>query len=127
MKLKLKTILKKYVLPGTAFLLCLLSCSCAHEKEIRRNQTNLAKIRKGMTRNQVLKIMGPPVKNQRFSPDDKVWFYYTKQAWMDGMVTRDECTPIRFDDGGRVLSWGKESNTGIYDTTRIRIQMKNSR
>ena len=125
MEFKIKR--KKYTLVCTALLLCLLGCSCAWQKEIRQNRMNLAKIRKGMTRKQVLQIMGKPETNKRFSPDDKVWFYYTKQVWMDGMVTRDECTPIRFDDAGRVLSWGKESNTGIYDTTRIRIRMKNNR
>ena len=76
MEFKIKR--KKYTLVCTALLLCLLGCSCAWQKEIRQNRMNLAKIRKGMTRKQVLQIMGKPETNKRFSPDDKVWFYYTK-------------------------------------------------
>ena len=39
---------------------------------------------------------------------------------MDGLVTRDECTPIAFDDYGKVIGWGPAFNTGVYDTSRIR-------
>ena len=105
---------RKYALLCTALFFCFLSCSCAYS-EIRRNQTNLAKIRKGMTRKQVLQIMGKPVENKRFSKSGKELFYYTQQQWMDGLVTRDECTPIAFDDNDRVRGWGQDFNTGLYE------------
>ena len=93
--------------------LSLTLCSCFYA-EIARNEKNLAKIRKGMTKKQVLEIMGEPIKGESYCTD-KVFFYYTRQSWMDGMVMRDECTPIAFDDFGQVIGWGPDFNTGIYD------------
>ena len=81
--------------------------------EIERNQKNLARIRKGMTKQQVLEIMGEPVKGESYCTDN-VFFYYTRQSWMDGMIMRDECTPIAFDEFGRVIGWGPDFNTGPY-------------
>ncbi|MBO4630363.1 MAG: DUF3192 domain-containing protein [Lentisphaeria bacterium] len=108
------------------FLLCsagflVLTLSSCFYREIERNQKNLAKIRKGMTKKQVLEIMGEPVKGESYCTD-KVFFYYTRQSWMDGMVMRDECTPIAFDDFDRVIGWGPDFNTGIYH-----IPVKSSR
>ena len=94
-----------------ALTLALTSCFYA---EIDRNEKNLAKIRKGMDRKEVLKIMGEPVKGEAYC-SDKVIYYYTRQSWMDGMVMRDECTPIAFDDYDRVIGWGPNFNTGLYD------------
>ena len=85
---------------------------CAY-KEIERNQTNLARIRKGMTKEQVIAIMGEPVKGESYCSEN-VFYYYTRQVWMDGLVTRDECTPIAFDYFGKVIGWGPDFNTGIY-------------
>ena len=89
--------------------------------EIERNQKNLAKIRKGMTQKQVLEIMGEPVKGESYCTD-KVFFYYTRQSWMDGMVMRDECTPIAFDDFDRVIGWGPNFNTGLYHFHNPRVE-----
>lgn len=116
-------ILKKYFLLCTALCTCITFCSCAAQREIRRNRSNMAKIRKGMSKKQVIAIMGEPVKGEKYSKGN-VLFYYTKQVWMDGLVTRDECTAIRFDDENRVISWGKGASTGIYDTDRIPVRMK---
>lgn len=82
--------------------------------EMNRNLKNTAKIRKGMTKKQILEIMGEPIHGEIYCTD-KVWFYYTRQRWMDGLVTRDECTPVAFDEYDRVIGWGPDFNTGIYD------------
>lgn len=108
-KIEIKTIL---ILLSAGFLSLTLS-SCFYA-EIERNEKNLAKIRKGMTRKQVLEIMGEPVKGESYCTE-KVLFYYTRQSWMDGMIMRDECTPIAFDDFDRVIGWGPDFNTGLYD------------
>ncbi len=92
--------------------LSLALCSCFYA-EIERNEKNLAKIRKGMTKKQVIEIMGEPIKGESYCTD-KVFFYYTRQSWMDGMVMRDECTPIAFDEFDRVIGWGPDFNTGVY-------------
>ena len=103
---------KKYFQLCCAGVLTLVLSSCFYA-EIARNQKNLAKIRKGMTKKQVLEIMGEPVKGESYCTD-KVFFYYTRQSWMDGMVMRDECTPIAFDEFDRVIGWGPNFNTGVY-------------
>ncbi|MBR2363700.1 MAG: DUF3192 domain-containing protein [Lentisphaeria bacterium] len=88
-------------------------CSCSY-MEADRNLSNLAKIRKGMDKKQVLAIMGEPVKGEAYC-NDRVWYYFTQTQWMDGLTTRDECTPIVFDYFGKVAGWGKDFNTGIYE------------
>ena len=108
-----RIILKNIVLFLTAGMLAVMLSSCFYA-EISRNQKNLAKIRKGMTRQQVLEIMGEPIKGEVFCTDREL-FYYTRQSWMDGMVMRDECTPIVFDDYDRVLGWGPDYHSGILD------------
>ena len=110
-----KTALNKIVKILGAGVLVLGLSSCFYA-EIERNQKNLAKIRKGMTKKQVLEIMGEPVKGEAYCTDN-VFFYYTQQSWMDGMVMRDECTPIAFDEFGRVIGWGPDFNTGPYHIT----------
>lgn len=105
--------MKKTLFYSFAGALLLLSVSGCAYKEIERNQDNLAKIRKGMTKEQVIAIMGEPIKGESYCRDD-VFFYYTRQVWMDGLVTRDECTPIAFDYFGKVIGWGRDFNTGVY-------------
>lgn len=107
--LGLKKILFLFVAAGMASLLT----SCYYF-EMNRNTKNLAKIRKGMTRKQVIEVMGEPVSGEIYC-SDKVIYYYTRQRWMDGMVTRDECTPIAFDEYDKVIGWGPDFQTGVYD------------
>ena len=91
-----------------------LLCSCASMAEKERNLANLAKIRRGLDKKEVLAIMGEPVKGEKYCSEN-VWYYFTQTQWMDGLITRDECTPIVFDYFGKVAGWGKEFNTGMYD------------
>lgn len=113
-----KITLKNLVLFLTAGALTVLLSSCFYA-EIERNQKNLAKIRKGMTKQQVLEIMGEPVKGEVYC-NDKEFFYYTRQSWMDGMIMRDECTPIVFDDFDRVIGWGYDYHSGILDRKQFK-------
>ncbi|MBQ9337095.1 MAG: DUF3192 domain-containing protein [Lentisphaeria bacterium] len=108
-----KITLKNILSAVTAGILAVTLSSCFYA-EIERNQKNLAKIRKGMTRKQVLEIMGEPVKGEAFCTDHEL-FYYTRQSWMDGMIMRDECTPIVFDEFDRVIGWGYDYHSGILD------------
>lgn len=117
---------RRFSLLAGIVTLCLAGSACAYREEIRTNRANLAKIRKGMTRKQVIAIMGKPVTGESYCTD-KVLFYYTRQEWMDGLITRDECTPIRFDETDRVIGWGKQYNTGIYNTDKVTIRMRNKR
>lgn len=73
--------------------------------EIFRNRENLAKLRTGMTKDEVLKIMGEPIKDEVYC-EDNVWWYYIRTCWTDFRTTRDECAPVVFDEEGLVEGWG---------------------
>ncbi len=93
-----------FVLSAAVCMICLLSaCSI---QEMRNNRENLQKLQIGMTQDQVREIMGEPL-DEVFSSGD-IWFYYTEYKWMDGMNTRDECTPVMFDEDGKLIGTGYE-------------------
>lgn len=109
-------ILQLFLIAGTAAA-CSLFSGCAlvdpdtsilapHKwDEIFRNRENLAKLRVKMTKEEVLKVMGEPVKGEVYC-EDNIWWYYTRTCWSDFMTTRDECTPLVFDEEGRLKGWG---------------------
>ena len=112
-----------FLLAALSFLPLLVSCAFFDKDksilspimwdEIDRNRENLKKLRVGMTRDEVLKIMGEPMKDQVYC-SSKHWFYYTRTRWSDGMATRDECTPLIFSDDGLLLGWGLEYYKATY-------------
>lgn len=81
------------------------SCSMYEAAEARGK---LEKLRVGMTRDEVRGVMGEPLKNEVFTDAPNVWFYYTAPKWYDGMITRDECTPLVFDEREHLAGWGWE-------------------
>ena len=83
--------------------------------EIFRNRKNLDKLRVRMTKQEVLEVMGEPIKDEAFC-EDNVWWYYTRTCWTDFMTTRDECTPVVFDkETGLVEGWGVTFFRNNYD------------
>ena len=122
----MKRHLSKFLLfTGTAAI-CWLISGCAlidrdtsvlapHKwDEIFRNRENLGKLRVKMTKGEVLAIMGEPLKDEVFC-EDNVWWYYTRTCWTDYMTTRDECTPVVFDEQGLVEGWGVSYYKTHYD------------
>lgn len=81
-------------------------CSLWPYNEARRNIENSRNLRIGMTKTEVLDVMGEPEKNQRYNTPDR-WFYYVKPEWHDFQVTEDECLPLIFENG-RLIGWGTE-------------------
>ncbi len=75
--------------------------------EIDRNRENLNKLRIGMTKEEVKKIMGDPMTDQVYNTDNH-WFYYTRTVWSDGMATREECTPVIFNELGLLIGIGNK-------------------
>ena len=86
------------------FCAVVLVTSCGTSMS-ERNLSNLRHIRKGMTKREVIEVMGEPLRNEVFNTDD-VWYYFTESKWSDGAITRDECTPLFFENG-RLLGWGQ--------------------
>ena len=101
------------------FLLCVivagmlfLTTSCVYNEKYK-NVENSKKLRVNMTKAQVKKIMGEPVKNETYvSPN--VWFYYIDIKWLDGYTTEDECLPLVFKDD-KLVGWG----WNYYEKMRI--------
>ena len=92
------------------FLLCvvvsgmfLLASGCAYYEQ-NKNIEHSKKLRINMTKAQVLKVMGEPVKDQEYSSPN-VWFYYINTEWYDGYTTEDECLPLIFKKG-KLTGWG---------------------
>ena len=83
------------------------------------NVENSKKLRVGMTKSEVLAIMGEPEKNETFNRPD-IWFYYFNTNWIDGFVTEDECFPVVFKDG-KVAGWGNAYYTRSRVETRKKI------
>ncbi|MBE6408007.1 MAG: DUF3192 domain-containing protein [Lentisphaerae bacterium] len=104
----MKNIVKMIVLLLGLSLLGGCSYSEAH-----RNSENLKQVSVGMTKDQVREIMGEPVQ-EKYSLDN-VWFYFTRVCWMDGQVTRDECTPLVFNEEGVLKGIGYPYYQKILD------------
>lgn len=109
--------MKKYIILLFAALCC-AGCSLNPFRIAEMNVENSKRLRIGMTKAEVLAIMGEPVKNETFNKPD-IWFYYFNMNWGDGFVTEDECFPLIFKDG-KLAGWGNE----YY--TRSRLENKNA-
>ena len=70
------------------------------------NIANSRNLRVGMTKSEVLQVMGEPIRDERFVAPD-LWFYYIDTVWLDGLVTEDECMPLIFENGV-LVGWGND-------------------
>ena len=70
--------------------------SCAAYFESHKNKENVGKLKKGMSKAEVIAVMGEPVVGEVYCKPN-VLFYYTDTKWSDGNITRDECTPLVFE------------------------------
>jgi len=94
-------------------VLCLSFFSgCATwQMEMKKNNENLLKLEMGMSKEDVMAIMGKPTFNEAYQSlhgrSVVILFYYTQRKWADGSRTKDETTPIIFEDG-KLVGWGDE-------------------
>ena len=110
------------------FILCLLITGCTTTDQVRaKNRLNLLKLSVGITKEEVLNIMGTetiktydyggptinnPYRNEILQGKDKtfeVLYYYTDKkndiGYYGVIITDDELTPLVFDDG-KLIGWG---------------------
>lgn len=123
-------------------LICVtfLITGCATLSEIRAtNRERLNKVSIGMTKEEVLNIMGTkrinayddmslvevinnPYKTEILRGKDRtfeVLYYYTEHKRADGAISDDELTPLVFDEG-KLIGWGWsffEDTTQKYELT----------
>jgi len=95
----------KRILAFAAILLVAAGCSWMPWERARINVDNSKQLRVGMTKTEVLEIMGEPIGDEVFCRPD-VWFYYISTEWADGLVTEDECLPLVFEKGV-LVGWGR--------------------
>ena len=124
----MKNLFCKMLLIGAAASVLPLLSSCAlvdRDKSILSpsmwsvidtNRENLSKLRVGMTKKEVRNIMGEPMSEEVYNTSNH-WFYYTRTRWSDGMATRDECTPLVFDEFGILRGWGTVFYKDNYNLT----------
>jgi outer membrane protein assembly factor BamE (lipoprotein component of BamABCDE complex) len=102
--MKMKS-LKNALMLFTAVAVCAIMTSCGYFSQYS-NVEHSQKLRVGMTKQQVLKIMGEPLRNQKYNKPD-VWYYYVETQWHDFLTTEDECMPLVFENG-KLIGWGCE-------------------
>ena len=76
------------------------------------NFENSAKLRAGMTKDEVRTVMGEPLDASFAKPD--LWYYFIETRWHDGQITRDECMPLVFKNG-KLAGWGND----YYNRSRL--------
>ena len=94
------------------FVVLTLCCGCESVNPYRiaeKNINNSKNLRIGMTKAEVLQIMGEPLKNESFNKPD-LWYYYYDCNWLDGLTTEEECFPLVFRDG-KLIGWGNRFYT----------------
>ena len=103
--MKIRTLNIAAAVLGTAVLLiCSGGCALTPWGVIQKNTENSRRLRVGMTKAEVLEIMGEPIRDEKFCEPD-MWFYYREMVWGDGLLTEDECLPLIFEDG-KLIGWG---------------------
>lgn len=102
-----------------AVVLCLGLCNCGYGKIAKKNNELLVTLRTGQPTQEVLQVMGPPEKSEKYSDKEKtmdVWFYRTNSA-SGGWDAEDSLTPIVFEND-KLVGWGKNFYDGktMFDT-----------
>ena len=85
------------------------------ENQEKQNREKLATLNPGMSVQQVETLMGTAAFNEFYQQNDKqiqVLFYRTQRTKGDGKTTKDECTPLVFEQG-ELKGWGERAYQSI--------------
>jgi hypothetical protein len=91
--------------------------------EAARNRSNLAKLNLGMTKDEVVNLMGRPAKTEAYEIQGtnlEFWHYRTEYNWQLGTL---EDTALVFE-GGVLKGWGLGN---YYDQTLVKPESKMER
>ncbi|MBC3764911.1 DUF3192 domain-containing protein [Neptunicella marina] len=81
------------------------------------NRVQISKLEAGMSKQQIIDMMGSPDISEAKSVTDKVvqvMFYRTERKKSDGITTADECIPLLFEDN-QLIAWGKDTYQQYLD------------
>lgn len=110
----------KYYLRPLLLLMILASsglfCSCTYFSQYD-NQKKAANLRVGMTKADVIKVMGEPLRNEIYNKPD-IWYYYIDTKWHDTYTTQDECMPLIFKQG-KLVGWGQDYYNREYFNDKL--------
>lgn len=106
------------LLLAAAILLAPAGCALNPWYTASRNIDNSKRLRVGMTKSEVLDVMGEPLTDEIFCKPD-CWYYYIEPVWVDGLTTEEECMPLVFEEG-KLVGWGR----GFF--VRYRLERKNA-
>ena len=97
--------MKRFCLFALLALVFCTGCESLNPYKIAEKNINNAKqLRVGMTKDEVLAVMGEPLTGESFNRPD-LWYYYFDCNWLDGLITEEECFPLVFKDG-KLIGWG---------------------
>ena len=103
----MKETLRLFAVFAAALILAAGAGGCSTPWETaKKNVEHSRNLRVGMTKNEVLEVMGEPIRDEKFC-DPNLWFYYVEMVWGDGLVTTEECLPLVFEDG-KLIGWGND-------------------
>ncbi|WP_345315017.1 DUF3192 domain-containing protein [Ferrimonas gelatinilytica] len=84
----------------------------------RHNVATMAQLELGMTRSEVVTLLGSPDFSEAFEDGDghnlQILRYRTHRTKGDGLTTLDETTPLLFQDD-RLTAWGNTALSAVTD------------
>lgn len=89
-------------------MLMFLACGCSFVQTVKDNNNSLLTLKNGQTKEEVLKIMGNPARNERYTQNDKildVWYYRT--GYDIYAIDENNFTPVIFKND-KLIGWGTD-------------------
>jgi hypothetical protein len=95
----------------------------ARRGEAHSNRSKLVNLKIGMTKEEVINLMGEPSKTEAYEIQGKkceFWLYLTEYEWLQYTTPKPEYTPLAFEEG-ILKGWGEN----YYDQAlRIKQEIK---
>lgn len=112
------------------FTLSLIGCAGSPARrggEAAKNRSNLVNLKIGMTKNQVIELMGAPSKTEAYEIQGKnleFWLYLTEYTWTQFTGAKMDYTPLAFK-GDILKGWGRNYyDQALRIKQEIRIEQK---
>jgi hypothetical protein len=123
-----KTIIRGFICSCLIFLYACSGSSVKTAYESEKTQIKMSGIQLGMTKQEVVKILGEPKKTEKKESADNVcyeiYYYMTKGKNLSQTeLVKDNYTPLIFENG-LLTAWGYAKYNYIFDVNNIRHRVK---